>query len=163
MTPAVRRAHRELELAGLFAKDSDYNGMLGRLVMKLLKALANEKPSGFAAYAAADLFYTLVRGGCLTPLRGTADEWVEVTPADAAHTTRRFQNNRMTSVFADDAYGNGATWIEGRVFKEASGATFTAGAKSHVAIAAFPWVPERQELIVEGTPEAEPYADLFVK
>ena len=41
MSNLVEFAKKELELAGLFDKDSDYNGMIGGAVLKMVKDFAD--------------------------------------------------------------------------------------------------------------------------
>jgi hypothetical protein len=59
-------AIRNLELAGLFDKDSDYGGMLGEAVKRLLETHGKERHSGFSHDLAIDLFARVARGEALT-------------------------------------------------------------------------------------------------
>jgi len=59
-------AIRNLELAGLFDKDSDYDGMLGNAVKRLLETHQKEGHSGASHYRAIALFYKVAKGEALT-------------------------------------------------------------------------------------------------
>jgi len=59
-------AKRNLELAGLFDKDSDYGGMIGDAVMKLVNTHLSEGHSGFSHEMALHLFNKVVTGKALT-------------------------------------------------------------------------------------------------
>jgi len=52
----MEHAKKELELAGLFAKDSDYGGMLGDAVLELIEKFAEQGHSGASAGMVSDLF-----------------------------------------------------------------------------------------------------------
>lgn len=59
-------ARKNLEMAGLFDKDSDYNGMLGEAVMKLVECHCNEGHSGHSSQRALWLFNQVIQGKALT-------------------------------------------------------------------------------------------------
>jgi hypothetical protein len=59
-------AKRNLELAGLFDKDSDYGGMLGHAVMKLVEAHCSEGHSGFSHELTLQIFNKVIKGHALT-------------------------------------------------------------------------------------------------
>ena len=59
-------AKRNLELAGLFDKDSDYNGMIGKAVMKLVDVHCNEGHSGFSHGLTIHVFNEVIKGHALT-------------------------------------------------------------------------------------------------
>lgn len=125
-------ARDELTRAGLFDKDSDYGGMMGDAVMKMIRAFAEERHSGFSANMAVNIFSKLAKFEPLTPLTGEDDEWNEVEPGV-------FQNKRCSHVFKEsgEAYDS-----EGRIFREPSGACFT-NKNSRVYIT-FPYTPKRE-------------------
>lgn len=126
-------AKDELTRAGMFDKDSDYGGMLGEAVMKMIKQFAEEGHSGFSANAAINLFSRLARFEPLTPLTGEDDEWAEVEPSGL------FQNKRCSHVFKE----NGEAYdIEGRIFRYPDGVCVTRG-DSRVPVT-FPYVPKRE-------------------
>lgn len=59
-------ALRNLELAGLFDKDSSYGGMLGEAVKKLLLTHQDEGHSGMSHAATVHLFKAVALGEALT-------------------------------------------------------------------------------------------------
>jgi hypothetical protein len=123
-------AKDELTRAGLFDKDSDYGGMLGEAVMKMMEVFAAEGHSGFSANMAISIFSKVARFEPLTPLTGEDDEWHEVGEG-------MFQNKRCPHVFKDAE--RGAYDGNGRVFREPSGVCFTSS-ESSVPVT-FPYTP----------------------
>ena len=112
----VEHARRELELAGLFDKDADYNGMLGEAVMELIEVFSKQGHSGCSANMVSNLFNKLSHFKPISPLTGQDEEWCEVMDGI-------YQNKRNSTVFKDgkdgrayfgDAYvkrtPNGSTW-----------------------------------------------------
>lgn len=128
----VEFAKSELERAGLFDKGSDYGGMLGDAVLKMIEQFAEEGHSGFSANMAIRAFEKLARFEPLTPLTGEDDEWSEVDGG-------LWQNRRCSRVFkdADGVYDAG-----GKVFREPSGVCFTSR-DSRVYIT-FPYTPHTE-------------------
>lgn len=59
-------AKRNLELAGLFDKDSDYGGMLGKAVMKLVDCHLAEGHSGMSHEITLQIFNKVIRGHALS-------------------------------------------------------------------------------------------------
>ena len=59
-------AKRNLELAGLFSKESDYNGMIGEAVMKLVNTHLDEGHSGMSHEVALLVFNKVIKGQALT-------------------------------------------------------------------------------------------------
>ncbi len=129
----VTFARTELERAGYFDADSDYGGMIGPAVLKMVEEFAEEGHSGFSAALASRLFTRLVAFKPLTPLTGADDEWTEVSDG-------MWQNKRCPTVFkrADGAAYN----IDGCIFREPSGACFTSR-DSRVPVT-FPYVPKSE-------------------
>lgn len=126
-------AKAELERAGLFDKDSDYGGMLGDAVMKMVKVFADEGHSGYSAKMAINLFERVASFEPITPLTGADDEWMEVGEG-------MFQNVRCSHVFKGpdgQAYD-----IDGKVFREPSGSCYTNG-ESRVPLT-FPCTPKTE-------------------
>lgn len=125
-------AKDELTRAGMFAADSDYGGMLGDAVMKMITAFAEEGHSGASASAAINLFSRLAKFEPLTPLTGADDEWREIEPGV-------FQNTRCYRIFKKngDAYDS-----EGRIFRYPDGICVTRR-ESRVPIT-FPYMPKRE-------------------
>lgn len=59
-------AKRNLELAGLFDKDSDYNGMIGDAVMRLIETHCSEHHSGMSHELTIQVFNKVIRDHALT-------------------------------------------------------------------------------------------------
>lgn len=104
----TERMIKELELAGLFDKDSDYEGMIGEAVKDLLLTFQKQGHSGFSAMFTANVFHRLVKGENLTPLKGVKEEWNFVE-------NDLFQNNRNTAVFAKSDKGKDAYYLDGKI------------------------------------------------
>jgi hypothetical protein len=136
----VRHAQRELDLAGLFDKDSDYGGMLGEAVMRMIREFSDEGHSGFSARMAADLFSKLARYEPIRPLTGDPQEWV-----DHGHI---YQNARCSHVFKE--YDGQAYDLQGRIFREPSGACYQ-NSDSRVPIT-FPYWPKTEYVDVPASP-----------
>lgn len=101
-------AKKEMEIAGLFGKDSDYGGLLGEAVMKMVKVFADEGHTGLSANMAINIFQKVARFEPLTPLTGADNEWMEVGPGI-------FQNTRCSHVFKE---GGEAYDSNGKIFRE---------------------------------------------
>lgn len=59
-------AKLNLELAGLFNKESDYEGMIGHAVMKLVNTHLDEGHSGFSHELTLHIFNKVIKGQALT-------------------------------------------------------------------------------------------------
>lgn len=126
-------AEDELRRAGFFDADSDYGGMMGPAVMKMLRQFSAEGHSGFSASIAIHLFEKLARFEPITPLTGADDEWTQVDDGI-------WQNKRCSRVFKD---ADGRAYdSQGIVFREPSGACFTSS-DSRVYVT-FPYTPKVQ-------------------
>jgi hypothetical protein len=132
-------ARSELERAGLFDSDADYNGQVAVEVMKLIEQFVTAGHSGGSRELALEFFNRLVNFEPLTPLTGEPDEWFHVEQDI-------WMNKRCCHVFKDR---NGAYDEEGRIFRTPGGATYT-GHKSRVSIT-FPYMPRKE--IVNVTEE----------
>ena len=137
-------ARFELERAGLFKEDSDYDGMLGTAAMELIEVFGKQGHSGFSAEQVVRLFEKLARFQPLTPLTGEDDEWTEYPDG-------QFQNKRCTRVFKDSQTGP-AYDIRGRIFRELNGQTFTSNAPEHNSSVpvTFPYWPTSVVVDVES-------------
>lgn len=100
----VAHARSELDRAGLFDKDSDYDGMLGEAILELIEVFAEQGHSGTSACAAIDIINTLLKFNPLTPLTYAEDEWDNVSDATGEP---MWQNKRKPDVFSRD---HGVTW-----------------------------------------------------
>lgn len=102
MSNLIKHAEYELRLAGLFDKDSDYGGDLGRAVMQLIEVFSAQEHSGFSAARTLQLFNRVAKFKTLLPIGKTKDEWMEVGEG-------LWQNKRQYSVFSKDG---GKTWYD---------------------------------------------------
>lgn len=59
MSELLKHANKELKKAGLFDKDSDYDGMLGESVSELISTFAEQGHSGYSAMMTRELFHKL--------------------------------------------------------------------------------------------------------
>lgn len=100
------RCHRELELAGLFGPDADYDGMTGKCVMDLVKLFGSQGHSGMSAMLVSELFSRLVDGEALTPLTNNPDEWMDRSDVSGVPL---WQNNRNSKAFSSN--GGTTYWV----------------------------------------------------
>jgi len=99
-------AKRELELAGLFDKDSDYDGMVGKAVMELCKCFSGQGHSGFSANLVLDIFNKLGKYRTLSPITDDPNEWMEISK-EMSGKESLWQNKRDPSIFSEN---KGKTW-----------------------------------------------------
>jgi len=107
-------SHAEDELNRIGLTDADeYNAMMRKHILHMIKVFADEGHSGFSAPYAIGILTKLLTFKPLTPLTGENDEWVEhdygVPP--------NYQNKRLSTVFKDGKDGE-AYNIDGKVFWE---------------------------------------------
>lgn len=126
-------ARDEMTRAGLFDADSDYGGLLGAAVLKMVEQFAEEGHSGACASMAISIFSRLARFQPLTPLTGDDDEWTEI---GEQNDRPLYQNKRCSSVFKE---GDRAYDINAIVFREPSGACFTS--RESARDVTFPYTP----------------------
>lgn len=132
-----QHAEKELRLAGLFDKDSDYGGMLGPAVMELIKTFSSQGHSGFSANLVMNLFNKVGRFEPLLPITGEDSEWNEVRDG-------LYQNNRCSHVFKE----NGQAYdSKGKVFRDKDGCCYT-NKNSRINVT-FPYVPKTEYVDVE--------------
>lgn len=93
-------AKKELGLAGLFDKDSDYNGMIGEAVMELMQTLSSQGHSGFSADLTMTIFDKLAAWEPLTEITDNFDEWRDVSEYQSGKPG--WQNTRNSSCFSED-------------------------------------------------------------
>jgi len=104
----VDHAQNELELAGLFDKDADYGGMIGKAVLDLMKTFADQGHSGMSAMWVRDLFNKLGNYENLTPITSDPKEWEDVTAAGIGTSNGTlWQNRRNPAIFSID---KGNSW-----------------------------------------------------
>ena len=97
----VDHAKKELELAGLFDKDSDYGGMIGKAVMELCKCFADQGHSGFSAGMVLELFRRLGKFEQLTPVTDNSKEWNDVSEM-SGDKNKLWQSKRNPSFFSEN-------------------------------------------------------------
>lgn len=99
-------AKEELKLAGLFDKDSDYDGMIGEAVMELMTTFANQGHSGFSAGMVTEIFQKLAGHKPLSELTDRSSEWMFITDKDRLHPSERemplWQSRRNPGCFSHD-------------------------------------------------------------
>lgn len=103
----VSHCKRELKYAGLFNKDSDYNGMIAKAVLELIKIFSKQGHSGFSAAWVRELFHKLANFETLTPITSDANEWQDVSKYSNDKSNTLFQNKRNPAIFSKD---NLRTW-----------------------------------------------------
>lgn len=114
-------------------------------VLELLRVFAKQGHSGFSANFCISMFEKLARFEPLVPLSGDESEWAP--PYDKGGSQ---QNVRCSHVFRD---ADGRAYdINGRVFREPSGACYTNG-KSRVYIT-FPYTPKVEYVDVDDVDSA---------
>jgi len=101
----VSHAKRELELAGLFDKDSDYDGMLGEAAMELIGLFSWQGHSGFSAGIVRDIFNRLANYETLT--ENDHSLYNDVSEMYGHPEGTNFQCSRDSKYFSDDG---GETW-----------------------------------------------------
>lgn len=100
----TNHAKRELKLAGLFDKDSDYGGMLGDNILELIKTFSKQGHSGMSASLALDIFNRLANYETLT--QNDHSEYV-IHPPEMNGGKPLWQDSRDSKWFSDD---EGKTW-----------------------------------------------------
>jgi hypothetical protein len=102
-------------------------------VLELLKVFGKQGHSGFSAPYCIQMFTKLANFEPLVPLKGTDDEWNEVSEGC-------WQNVRCSHVFKDlDVFDGQAYDMQGKVFREPSGSCYTSR-DSRLPIT-FPYTP----------------------
>ena len=136
MSNLVSHAETELNAAGLFDKDSDYEGMIGKAVMDLMKVFSDQGHSGFSAGLVRHVFDKVAGYQPLCPLTGEDSEWTELDYGD--HMVG--QNKRCSHVFKRS---DGTAYdIDGLIMQDWGGNTYT-GTGSSVDVK-FPYTPKRK-------------------
>jgi hypothetical protein len=99
-------AKRELDIAGLLDKDSDYEGMLGKAVMELMQTFSKQGHSGASAALTVDIFDKLASWKPLTELTDNPDEWQKVSDwyggPEKDLVGMEYQSKRSPSCFSSD-------------------------------------------------------------
>ena len=100
----VAHAKRELDLEGLFDRDADYGGMVGKAVLELVETFAKQGHSGFSAGMVLELFNKVASFKPLSKLSSDPEEWEDRSEISNAP---MWQNMRDPRVFSKDG---GETW-----------------------------------------------------
>jgi hypothetical protein len=115
-------------------------------ILRVVEIFADQGHSGSTAPYAIGIISKLLSYEALSPLTGEPDEWTRLEYGP----DMGWQNKRCSHVFKRD---DGTAYdIEGRVFREPSGACYT-GSESRVEVT-FPYTPVREYVDVddEGNP-----------
>lgn len=151
----IKHAKQELELVGYRFDGSDdpMNEQMAENILELIQTFAKQGHSGFSAPYCLETARKLMLYEPLKPLTGEDWEWVDVSEA-AGETL--YQNKRCSRVFKD---GQGDAFdIEGYIFREPSGVTYTAHGTDRDSkryIESFPYTPEQTIIDVEEDSEEE--------
>lgn len=130
-----RHAKRELKAAGydLDDKEEGPNKWVVQNLLDLLRVFSTQGHSGHSAPYCVQVFEKLALHKPLVPLTGADDEWMH-------HGDGMYQNLRCGAIFKQpDCFDGQAYFIDGRVFREPSGACYT-NRESMVPIE-FPYTP----------------------
>ncbi len=101
MSNLKEHAQFELERAGLFDKDSDYDGAIGPAVMKMIEVFSAEGHSGYSAHLTLDIFNRLANRKALTPITSSPDEWTDISEMSGP-SGPKYQSKRQCSCFSND-------------------------------------------------------------
>jgi hypothetical protein len=118
----IDHAKTELEIAGLFDKDSVYDGALGESVMELIQVFSKQGHSGMSAPLVANLFHKLATYQPLGPITGKDEEWGDVR--DLGDGKPWYQNKRCSALFKDDKEGQ-PYYIDAIVKRDQRGITWS--------------------------------------
>lgn len=131
--PGNLLAHAERELVPPEDDGDKMQRLMNRQLRELVLVFSTHGHSGFSASYAAAMLEKLLRFEPIGPLTGEPSEWLEVGPGV-------FQNRRCGRVFRDASRFNGQAYdIDGRVFREPSGACFTSSESCRPVT--FPYTP----------------------
>lgn len=150
---SIEFAQKELEAAGLFDVDSDYEGALGDAVMTLIKTFNAQQHSGFSAMIVINLFDRLAKNKPLTPLTGEDWEWEKINlGTDEDGDNQTYINIRCPFIIKDSdgmAYNT-----EGKIFSD-DGVVWYTNKNSRIPIT-FPYsVPNEPVRVILGEDNAD--------
>lgn len=129
--PGNLLAHAERELPK--PSGDDMQALMNAQLKELVLVFSTHGHSGFSASWARQCLDKLLAYQPLRPLTGEPDEWNEV--GDGV-----FQNNRCGRVFKQADRFNGQAYdLDGRVFREPSGACYTS--RDSMVPITFPYTP----------------------
>lgn len=140
--PGNLLSHAERELPK--ADGDEMQALMNAQLKELILVFSTHGHSGFSASWARQSLDRLLAYQPLRPLTGEPGEWNEV--GDGV-----FQNNRCSHVFKQDDRFNGQAYdLDGKVFREPSGACYTS--KDSFTPIVFPYTPTRVYVDVPGEP-----------
>jgi hypothetical protein len=102
---SAKWAKRELELAGLFSPESDYEGMLGQALLEHVQLFGAQGHSGFSASMMAAILPKLIQRIPLTP--NDHSQYEDVSEMFGHEPGTDFQDTRDSRWFSHDS---GRTW-----------------------------------------------------
>jgi hypothetical protein len=117
-------AKRELELAGLFDKDSDYGGALGPAILEMVKTFSEQGHSGFSAGMTRTILNKLLNWEPLTPVTDPLAEGYEDVSKMWGDGKKHYQCTRDSSIFSEDG---GKTWTKtvADIYEDENGISYT--------------------------------------
>lgn len=141
----IAHAKRELAAVGYDAGQSeeDPDKWIQQNLLDLLRVMSMQGHSGFSASYLVTTFAELARHQPLCPLTGADEEWFH-------HGDGVYQNKRCGHVFKQpDVFDGQAYDLDGRIFREPSGATFTS--RDSIVPITFPYTPKREYVDVPAS------------
>lgn len=130
--------HAKAELALIGSDDGDeMQSAMNSHILTMVGHFAEEGHSGFSASYAIGILEKLLRFEPLTPLTGDDAEWTDMSEYGPEPV---WQNKRCSRVFK--AADGSAYDIDGKVFREPNGASFTSR-DSRVPVT-FPYIPKTE-------------------
>lgn len=118
----IDHAKTELEIAGLFDEDSDYNGAIGEAVMELIEVFSKQGHSGMSAPYVVSIFEKLANFKPLIGITGKDEEWGTVR--DLGIDGSWYQNKRCSAIFKDGKDGR-PYYIDAIVKRDQNGACWS--------------------------------------
>ena len=98
----VDHAKKELQLAGLFDRGSDYGAMVGKAVMELCKCFSGQGHSGFSAGMVLDIFRRLGGYESLTSITDNPKDWNDVSELGGNGSPKMWQSKRNPALFSEN-------------------------------------------------------------
>lgn len=132
MSNLVEFAKEELKHAGLEPTEDEMQKQMNEHIIHMVEEFSEEEHSGTTAPYALSILKRLLNWEPITPLTGKDEEWQEVGIG-------MFQNKRCSKIFKDGKNGQ-AYDIEGTIFRNQNGATFTN--EYSFKPVSFPYMPE---------------------
>lgn len=118
----IDHAKMELQIAGAFDKDSNYDGAIGEAVMELIEVFTKQGHSGNSAGIVRTIFNKLAAFEPLMDITGKDEEWGDVR--DFGTGEPWYQNKRCSALFKDGKDGQ-PYYIDAVVKRDQNGVTWT--------------------------------------